>query len=403
MRNATRISTITLFFVAFINQIAYNLVIPVLVPLTDPSSHILFADSTFWPTAWMHGIAIAAFSLSGLISAPFIGYFSDITTRKRVLLFSLLGTLAGFLLLIISLHLQSFTLFVLGRVITGICASSTAVVQAAIIDLHPLHDKAKSLGIIALALTLGMVLGPLLGGLLIDSSLSPYFSLQTPFIATALLIVLNSCLLFLCYQESQQRSALQASTTSFWRAISSLPKATLVGIIGFLLLELSWSYYFFLTPMVLNQYYASSAATIGLFMGMLGIAVCIGLTAAYQLLARFLMPAKILWVNICVMFVAQMVSAIGVPELGYWITSALVAMSLASSYVALLQLISDSSPEGNQGIAMGLCTTMMGLAWTVSGATTNVLFQAYGGKMALIAGFILMPILVRGVRVKGAK
>jgi len=397
---STAVSTATLFLVAFINQIAYNLVIPVLVPLTTQQDHTLFFNNSFWPVDWMHGIAIAAFSFTVLLAAPFIGYFSDISSRKLVLIASMIGTFVGFLLLILSLQTHSFTLFVLGRIIAGACASSTAVVQAGIIDLHPGKDKAKSLGIIALALTLGMVLGPFLGGVLIDTSISSSFTLLTPFIATAILIVINGFFLVACYQEPKNRLASSLKSLSFSAVIKLLPANCRWWIIAFLLLELSWSYYFFLTPMVLNQTYQSSASLIGLFLLMLGIAVCIGLTLVYQLSARYLSKPWVLLAHAIIMLCGLLLSTLSLPTVGYWIIGAIIAMSLATCYVALLQLISDSSPTDLQGTTMGFCNTMMGLAWTISGVTTNILFQQYALSTASIAAFILIPIIILGFKLK---
>jgi len=396
--STTALSTMTLFLVAFINQIAYNLVIPVLVPLTTPQESTVFFNTSFWPVDWMHGIAIAAFSFSALVSAPFIGYFSDISTRKRVILLSMIGTFLGFLLLIVSLQLHNFSLFVLGRIIAGACASSTAVVQAAMIDCHPGQDKAKSLGIIALALTLGMVLGPFLGGIFIDPNISSAFSLETPFIATALLILVNAFLLMRCYQEPAVRLTDSLKKPGFFAAIVELPYRCRWWIIAFLLLELSWSYYFFLTPMVLTHTYYSSSTHIGLFLLMLGLAVCVGLTLMYQLCARFLSIQQILLGHTLVMLAGLLLSTVFFSATIYWIIGAIIAMSLATCYVTLLQLISDASPADRQGTAMGLCNTMMGLAWTISGVSANILFQEFSSSTAMIAAFILIPIIVLALK-----
>ena len=119
------------------------------------------------------GILVSLYAAMQFLFAPVIGGLSDRFGRRPVILLSLLGAAASYLLSGLAPALS--WLFV-GRVISGITGASFSAAGAYIADVTPPEKRAQSFGLIGAVFGLGFILGPALGGVLGDVGLRlPYF------------------------------------------------------------------------------------------------------------------------------------------------------------------------------------------------------------------------------------
>ncbi|AML48313.1 hypothetical protein AYM02_02945 [Coxiella burnetii] len=81
----------------------------------------------------------------------------------------LIGSFLGYLLSAFAVGIHSLTFLILGRVIAGFTAGSQPIAQAAIVDVSSEAHKARNIGLILLAISLGFIIGPIIGGVLSDS------------------------------------------------------------------------------------------------------------------------------------------------------------------------------------------------------------------------------------------
>ena len=102
-------------------------------------------------------------------AAPLLGKLSDHYGRRPVLLVSIFGSALGYFLFGIGGAL--WVLF-LSRIIDGFTAGNASTASAYIADVTPPQARARNYGFIGMAYGLGFVLGPTLGGLLSEISLS---------------------------------------------------------------------------------------------------------------------------------------------------------------------------------------------------------------------------------------
>src|SRR5437879_893586 len=146
---------VVIFITVFIDLVGFGIVIPVLP---------FYAEGTkFGANPRQIGLLFASYSVMQLIFAPVLGRLSDRYGRRPVLLFSLLGTCAGFLILGFATTL--WMLF-LGRIIDGISGGNISTAQAYIADVTTEENRAKGMGLIGAAFGLGFVFGPDIGGIL---------------------------------------------------------------------------------------------------------------------------------------------------------------------------------------------------------------------------------------------
>jgi MFS transporter, DHA1 family, tetracycline resistance protein len=138
------------FLVVFIDLMGFGIVIP-LLPLYAKSYH---------PTPQVFGLLMATYSLMQFLFAPILGRLSDRFGRRPVLLISLAGTVAAYLLFAFQHTLEALFL---ARAIGGLFGANVSTAQAVIADVTAPDERAKGMGLIGAAFGLGFILGPAIG------------------------------------------------------------------------------------------------------------------------------------------------------------------------------------------------------------------------------------------------
>ena len=134
---------------------------------------------------------MASFTLGQFFGSPILGSLSDRRGRKKVVLLSLMGTTLGYLTIAFSLYHYSIAGMVIGLIVCGFCEGNVTIAQSVIADVTGLdehkHRKPVYFGWLNICISLGFIIGPLMGGVLADSSLVPWFTFATPFWIAALM------------------------------------------------------------------------------------------------------------------------------------------------------------------------------------------------------------------------
>ena len=157
------IAKITLLFVVFVDLIGQGLVFPIINSLLmEPSGDFLPKSA---PNAIRHidyGLVIGSFFLAWFLGVVYIAKLSDSIGRKNTLLVCLAGALAGYVLTILSLYLNSLWLLILGRAVTGFTAGNQPVAQAAMIDASVDDaERDRNMGNLMIGVSAGLVAGPI--------------------------------------------------------------------------------------------------------------------------------------------------------------------------------------------------------------------------------------------------
>ena len=143
-----------LFVVIVIDCVGLGIVIPAL-PFLAPN---------LGGNEWDVALLLAVFSLFAGIAGPFWGGLSDRRLgRRRVLAFCLFGGAISYILLGLATELW---MLYCARALGGFMAGGLSVASALMADLSPPRYRSKAMGLVGVAFGLGMILGPLLGGLL---------------------------------------------------------------------------------------------------------------------------------------------------------------------------------------------------------------------------------------------
>ena len=157
----SRPAALTFIFVTvMLDMLALGLIAPVL-----PKLILNFLGDNATSAAMWIGVFGTVFALMQFFFSPVLGVLSDRFGRRPVILLSNLGLGLDYIVMALSPTLG--WLFV-GRVISGITASSIPTAMAYIADVVPKEKRAGAFGMIGVAFGVGFILGPGIGGPLGD-------------------------------------------------------------------------------------------------------------------------------------------------------------------------------------------------------------------------------------------
>ncbi|MEH6590375.1 MAG: MFS transporter [Halioglobus sp.] len=146
-----------LFSVILLDLIGFGIVIPIL-PFLSPQ---LGADKIDI------ALILVSYAVFAGLVGPAWGRLSDRIGRKPVIMICLAGAAVSYVML--GLATELWMVFV-ARAFAGAMAGNIGVATAMIGDITRPENRARGMGMIGAAFGLGMVLGPLLGGLLAGDS-----------------------------------------------------------------------------------------------------------------------------------------------------------------------------------------------------------------------------------------
>jgi DHA1 family tetracycline resistance protein-like MFS transporter len=159
---ARKAAVVFIFVTVMLDMLALGLIAPVL-----PKLILDFLGGNATNAAMWLGVFGTVFALMQFFFSPVLGVLSDRFGRRPVILLSNLGL--GLDYIVMALSPTIGWLFV-GRVISGITASSVPTAMAYISDVVPKEKRAGAFGMIGVAFGLGFILGPGIGGPLADIS-----------------------------------------------------------------------------------------------------------------------------------------------------------------------------------------------------------------------------------------
>jgi len=182
--------------VQFIGTLGFSIALPILV----------FLVSGFGGVSWTYGLVLATYSAFQLVGAPVLGRWSDRIGRRRVLVLSQAGTLAGWLLFLLAFALPKDQLARLAgasitwplvvifaaRAFDGLTGGNVSVANAYVADLTIDEERTRqrAFGWMGMAASLGFSIGPALAALLIGTR----FGYVAPVFAAAVLSAVASAM-----------------------------------------------------------------------------------------------------------------------------------------------------------------------------------------------------------------
>lgn len=374
------INLLLLLAIIFLDSFSYFIVIPILLELFYSNHYNFFSYAISNSTKdILISITLVLSKVTALLIAPLTGTLSDKYGRKKVIIGCLSFMAIGFLLPILGILKHSLAIIWCGRIINGIGTTSQPVAQATISDNTHGTTKARQLGLIAFAMTLAIVVGPLFGGYLSKNYLANYINITIPYIV-AFLLTLALMVITLLYLRPNTSNNLENKVENIYNIFENhklySKKHSLNNLfLIFFCLELAWSGYYQSIFFYLKHVFNYSPWQISIFNSYIGLSMSIGLITIYPRLINFFKLNKILSVSLTLLFISFIITTILPYSIVLWSCATIISICTGIAYTCLIACISNDLPLSHQGKGMGYASTLLFLAWVTTGLVAGMLFS----------------------------
>lgn len=329
-----------------------------------------FYVESFGASAFIVTLLFSVFSFFSFFSAPLLGALSDKIGRRPVLIVSIASTALGWLVFAAATNI--YWLFI-GRIIDGLAAGNFPIAQSYLVDIARTDkEKTTNLGLIGAIFGIGLIIGPLIGGLLSQISLS------LPFWFVGGLAVFNTVLaLFNLPETNKNKDENKKITLNPFRPIGQTLRSVSLrpGFIAWFLFGLALAGQQSVLSLYLAKGFNFNSFYISLVMGGMGIILVIN--------QAFLL--KKVWLKYFseprLIFIFLLISALGFTFMGvsflFPLVIGLLMLSLSQSIlrVVMTSQITKKSPAGQQGMILGVLASVMSLSMIIGPILAGVLFS----------------------------
>lgn len=234
--------------IILLDVMSFGILIPVVPAIFQSMTLPIISANPQINTIIWFSLVIGFHPIGAFFSAPFLGSLSDRLGRKWVLVVAFCGSVFGYGLSIIGLQASSLFLLALGRIIDGGTAGNIAVARAALLDIAPPEKRTQALGVVGALFGLGMLIGPLIGGV----GLSLFgLSMESSTLLFAALLSLLSVVVTVAFFQETNIGGQRAEQPPFKLLPKPEPEliphiaVSVLYVIGFGVFSTYWSLYLY--------------------------------------------------------------------------------------------------------------------------------------------------------------
>ncbi len=374
---------VVLMFTAFVDMIGSSMILP-LVP---------YYATRMGATGLTVGVILASFSIGQLVSAPSWGRFSDRYGRRPAIILGLVVSVAAYL---VFAYAGSLTLLLVSRFVQGIGAGTVGVLQAYVTDAMKEDDRAKSLGWLSAATSLGVVIGPAFG-----SMLTVAWGHRAPGLAAALL-----CLGIIGFAWRYLREASgEAHTPRAARPHAG--RAALLRVISHSnepAPRLIWIYAvgigaFYgtgqLMPLILADRFGVTEKTVGWFFMYFGLMGVIIRTLLLGPVVRWLREPRVARIGLVFLAAGLCLTSLSHSYVSLFTAFTFMPLGTAFLFPCVTSILSRVVPASERGLQMGVQQTYGGLSRVAFPIFAGLIVDHYGsGPPFMVAGLMVLATLL---------
>jgi MFS family permease len=373
-----------LFGVILLDLIGFGIVIPIL-PFLSPT---LGADKMDI------ALIIVTYAVCAGLSGPVWGRLSDRIGRKPVIMMCLAGAACSYLML--GLASELWMIFA-ARGFAGLVAGNFGVASAMIADITTSRNRARGMGLIGAAFGLGIVLGPMLGGLLSGSSAS--FTLPCIVAGGMSLLAMLAAGIFLPESLPPEKRLGHREKPAAARSFSNYGLLQATGnrllVSQFVLHQAAVSSVTYLFPLWMGDLLGWSAKEVGIVFGIQGALMVIFQGGLLGPLVRRLGEWRLLCVAIFALL-SGLLSAVFANNMHAMVGSVFLAMTGATLCIPLLNtIVSYTTTQEFRGRMMGITSAASSWGRVVGPllAGVNLALVGYRGAWLGSAGIVVVYLL----------
>lgn len=338
---------------------------------------------------------MAVFAFGQLVSTPFWGWASDRVGRKPVLLVSLLGAALSYLLLAFA---QSIEALLVSRLIGGLMTGIGAVAFAVIADLSSGVERARGMGRISAAFSLGFILGPAIGGLLAGADAASTNYRMIALVAAGLdLAALLLAMVFI--RETRPPRVAQPPSTAQRGGGNVLGRCLRDPVlrrlcIVHLLFAGSFAVVDSTLPIFAERQHGFSPREVGYAFTLMGAVSALAQALAIGWLVRRAGPLHAVTVGLVCFLIGHL--TVAGSSGGAMMLAGLIALAVGmSAFIApASNLMTASAAEDERGAVLGVFQGAGNLGRTLTPLCSGFLFAHFGARAPfLAAASLILPAL----------
>jgi MFS family permease len=382
-RNALAI----LFLAVFVDLVGYGMIVPLLP----------FYVQRVAPGATLVGILSGFYAMAQFLVGPMLGSLSDRFGRRPVLIACLSGTSLAYLLLAIA---DSLPLLVLALLIDGVTGGNLSIAQASIADSTTPDRRARGLGLIGAAFGLGLMVGPVIGGMLSLTNLS------APALVASALAFANTLFALAALPESlpperRRLIPLDNAKPSHWSMVLRVanPLANLIVLLRIVairrvlmvvvLLNLAFSGLYSNFPLFTAARFGWGMFENALFFAFVGICAVTTQGLLLGRMQRWLGDARLARVGMIVMVCALLATGLASAAWMLYPSVGLIAFGSGLAIPALTSLLSLQVSPADQGRLMGGTAALLNLTMIAGPVVAGISFDRAGTAAPYLIGALL--------------
>ena len=392
---STKTPVFPILLVNFIGSLGFSIVLPFVVILV----------LKFGGNELSYGFLGATYSFFQMIGAPILGHWSDKYGRKKILLLSEAGSLAGWILFLIALYIPGrelgihsyalkifmntlplFLLFI-ARAVDGLTGGNITVANAYLADVSSREDRKKNFGKMAAAANIGFIIGPALAGILGATALG----IALP-VAVAIGVSLL-CLSTIAFQLKNVMPKIEKEATKTKAGLFEILKLPYVPyfLALYFLIYLGFNFFYVAFPVYVVQQLHWNILQLGIFFAILSGLLVIIEGPVLSGLAPRVSGSVLVITGILLLAVAFVLFCSSSTLLLYL---GLVFFSLGNGIMwpSFLALMANATEDRYQGAVQGFAGGTGSLASIIGLVSGAFLYKIMGANIFLMATAFMIII-----------
>jgi MFS family permease len=372
--SASRRAAFILFAVVLLDMIGFGIVIPIL-PFITPR----LGGSDF-----DIALIIASYAVFATLVGPLWGRASDRLGRKPILMLCTVGAAGAYFLLAVA---DTLWMIYAARALAGIMAGNFPVASAMMADVTTQTERAKGMGLIGAAFGLGLVLGPVLGGLLAG----PDGSFLLPCLLAAVMSLLAVLAAWLFLPESRgadARGRAQPSSDGLWTILRATQSRLLM--LQYFLHTGSISAITYLFPLWVYALLDWEAREVGIVFGVVGAIMAMNQGLLMGRLVRLFGEVAILRACTSLFLAGQFLALFASGEVAM-VGSLVLALGGATLCMPVLNaMTSRRGGADDRGRLLGAASAAAGLGRVTGPIVAGALLTWGGFRIAWVLPFVMV-------------